>query len=357
MTVSLANSLLPSLIRGLVVLRTYLDRIHAAAASASAAESEYLDARLADDMLPFRAQVQRATDTAKGAVARLAGISPLSLPDTDRTVGELKARVARTIAFIRSIDPSEMEGSEHMMYDQRFRGAHYAMRDQDYVDAYVLPNFYFHIAVAHAILRNKRVNVGKADYLGQIKGYAIGGSDTLEGRLRFLSFEQSAAWLTAYDMRDDSQLDALDGSGVSFAADVASILPSALIASILGPERVLPTPVMVRFTTWTWDDEYEKDPTAEYRLAQGDSRPLLAVPGWVFPPDRVEDLRLILSLAIERRWTASLYLTDHRTTVRLIDDARIEVYASDPEVGDAIRRRLTGLGAFCGPCRLPDLLH
>jgi hypothetical protein len=330
-----------------VVLNTYLERIKSAAAIVRADEGAYLGARLADDMLPLRAQIQRATDTAKGAVARLAGITPLSLPDTERTIEELKARLARTIAFIGSIDPSEMEGSEHMMFDQRFRGAHYAMLDQDYVNAYVLPNFYFHIAVAHAILRNKHVDVGKADYLGHITGYAVGKSGPVEGCLRFLTPEQSGAWLVAYDLPKNPQETALTDDGVSFAADVGSLSPSALISTFHNADDLSHAPVMVLLTRWIWDGEYEKDPTVEYRLAQGESRPLSEVPGWVFPPDRFEDLRSILSLIIERNWNAVVYLPDLRTIVRLIDDARIEVYAEASKVADAIRTRLTELGVSC----------
>lgn len=350
MTTSFAERLLPSLHRGLCVLREYLDKIEATAAATGASEWDFLDARLADDMLPFTAQVQRATDTAKGAVARLAGISPLWLPDTEGTVEALQVRLVRTMAFLRSVDASELEASDHFMVDQGFRGAHYAMRAHDYVDAYVLPNFYFHIAVAHAILRNRRVDVGKANYLGCLKGYAIAGPDMLPGRLRFLSPEHAAEWLIAYDL---SGVDVLEDGGTSFAADVASIAPTMVISSILGSDRPPLTPAMVLFTAWIWDDEYETDPIAGFRLAQGEKRPLSAVPGWVFPPDGGDELSLVLSLVVERGWSASVFLTDRRTTVRLLDDARIEVYASQPDVAHAIRQCLTGLGAFCGPCRLP----
>jgi hypothetical protein len=354
MSISLATRLLPSLIRGLVVLDTYLERIKSAAASACADESVYLEAKLADDMFPFRAQIQRATDTAKGAVSRLAGITPLSLPDTESTVEELKVRLAKTIAFIRSVDASEMNGSEHIMFDQRFRGAHYAMLDRDYVDAYVLPNFYFHIAVAHAILRNRHVDVGKADYLGHLSGYAVGRSCPVEGALRFLTAEQSGAWLVAYDLPEDPQDTVPADGAVSFAADVASLRPSAVISTFLDDEALSHSPVMVLLTTWIWDGEYEKDPTAEYRLAQGDSRPLSEVPGWVFPHDRFEDLQSILSMIIERDWNAVVYLPDLQAIVRLIDDARIEVYARESKVADGIRTRLTELGVSCRSNRLTD---
>jgi uncharacterized protein len=348
MTTSFAERLLPSLQRGLCVLQEYLDKIEATAAATGASEWDFLDARLADDMLPFTAQVQRATDTAKGAVARLAGISPLWLPDTEGTVEALQVRLVRTMAFLRSVDASELEASDHFMVDQGFRGAHYAMRAHDYVDAYVLPNFYFHIAVAHAILRNRHVDVGKANYLGRIKGYAIGGPTLQQGRLRFLTTEQAAAWSIAYDLNGEQEPDVLEDGGTSFAADVASIAPTLLVSSILGPDRTSLTPAMVLFTAWIWDDEYETDPLAGFRLAQGETRPLSAVPGWVFPPDDGDDLSLVLSLAVERGWAASIYLTDRRTMVRLLDNARIEVHASEPDVARAIRLRLTGLGAFCG---------
>src|SRR5262249_37721492 len=186
MASTLHSRLIPALSRGLATLTTYLDKIERAEKGNALAGNRYLWDRLAPNMQPFKAQIQMAADTAKGSVARLAGIAPPSYADTENNVAELRERLKKTDAFIHTVGASEFEGADERMIDQSFRRAPYAMRGDDYVDAFVLPNFYFHIATAHAILRAGGLDVGKVDYLGQLSGTALRQHEAPE-RVRFLT--------------------------------------------------------------------------------------------------------------------------------------------------------------------------
>src|SRR5262245_16136359 len=147
MTNTFHSSLIPSLMRGLTSLQTYLAKVAEVARDAGESEDYYLQARLAPDMFPFTVQVRIATDTARVAAARLANIVMPLYEGDGSTVDELQERVAKSMAFLRSVTPAELEGAEERMIDQRFRGAPFAMRGIDFVDGFVLPNFYFHVAI------------------------------------------------------------------------------------------------------------------------------------------------------------------------------------------------------------------
>jgi hypothetical protein len=127
-----------------------------------------VDARLAPDMLTLAGQIQRATDSAKGCMARLADIPIPSFPDIEKTLAELHARIVKTAEFVKSIPAAQIDGSEDLpvtvgagQHELKFRGG-------DYLLSFALPNFYFHVAMAYAILRNKGVEIGKRDYLGRL---------------------------------------------------------------------------------------------------------------------------------------------------------------------------------------------
>ena len=124
------------------------------------------EARLAPDMLPLKAQVYIATDGAKGCGARLAGVDIPKYEDTEVTFADLKARVAKTIAFLKSLDRKAFPGSETKHIVLKFPNATFEFNGADYVGKFVLPNVYFHITTAYGILRNAGVALGKGDYLG-----------------------------------------------------------------------------------------------------------------------------------------------------------------------------------------------
>lgn len=167
MALSLYQASIPALIRGLDNLAHILDKAAAHAASTKIEPGVLLNARLFPDMYPLVRQVQIASDTAKGAGARLAGIDIPSYADTEATFDELQTRIARTIAFLRGIAATQIDGQEERPItlptrsrgDLHFTGSSYLLR-------FVLPNLYFHISTAYAILRHNGVALGKLDYLG-----------------------------------------------------------------------------------------------------------------------------------------------------------------------------------------------
>jgi hypothetical protein len=124
------------------------------------------EARLAPDMLPLKNQVYIATDGAKGCGARLAGVEIPKYEDSETSFAELKARVAKTIAFLKSLERKNFAGSENKDIVLKFPNATFEFKGGDYVGKFVLPNTYFHITVAYSILRNRGVALGKPDYLG-----------------------------------------------------------------------------------------------------------------------------------------------------------------------------------------------
>jgi hypothetical protein len=124
------------------------------------------ESRLAPDMLPLKAQVYIATDGAKGCGARLAGVDIPKYEDTETTFPDLKARVAKTIAFLKSLDRKAFAGAETKHVVLKFPNNTFEFNGADYVGKFVLPNVYFHITTAYAILRNRGVALAKSDYLG-----------------------------------------------------------------------------------------------------------------------------------------------------------------------------------------------
>jgi hypothetical protein len=130
--------------------------------------SVFINARLAPDMFPLSRQVQIATDGIKGCAARLAGLEVPSFPDTETTFPELQERIAKTLAFIKSVSASQIDGSEDRTVTFKMRGKDASFKGQPYLLNFVLPNLYFHITATYAILRHNGVELGKADFLGAI---------------------------------------------------------------------------------------------------------------------------------------------------------------------------------------------
>lgn len=168
MSISMYNLTVPVLVHGLGVLSDYLDKMAAHCAEKAIDPKVLIEARLAPDMLTFAGQVQRASDNAKGALARLAGVQAPSFPDTETTLPQLRERIAKTIDFLKSIEPAQLEGSENRPIDLKFPNVTGPVRGETYLLSLLLPNFYFHIATAHAILRHNGVQIGKVDYIGRI---------------------------------------------------------------------------------------------------------------------------------------------------------------------------------------------
>ena len=161
MTFSLYDASAPVFVNSLINMRAWLDK----AADEKSPEA-LMVARLAEDMRPLPGQFQMASDTAKNAMARLVGIDPPGMPDTEASFEELQARCDKTIAFIESIDREAVESSEEREVVLKFpNGMGYRFTGADYLRRFALPNFYFHVSMAYAILRAEGVSLGKPDYL------------------------------------------------------------------------------------------------------------------------------------------------------------------------------------------------
>jgi hypothetical protein len=161
MTSNIYDSSAPVFVAMLRNMRAWLDKAEAEKDPAVLAE-----AKLIEDMRPLTAQYQMASDSAKNAMARLMGIEPPSMPDTEISLAELKERCDKTIAFIESVDPATFDGGESREVVMKFpNGMGYRWKGADYLRNFALPNFYFHATTAYAILRAQGVSLGKPDYL------------------------------------------------------------------------------------------------------------------------------------------------------------------------------------------------
>ena len=130
-------------------------------------ESDILEARLAPDMFPFVKQVQITCDNAKGSSARLAGIEAPVMMDDEASIPEVRARVAKTLAFLESLTAEQFaDAADRKVELPYFKDKHF--KGNDFLTHYALPNFYFHFVTIYAILRMKGMQIGKADYAGML---------------------------------------------------------------------------------------------------------------------------------------------------------------------------------------------
>jgi hypothetical protein len=125
-----------------------------------------VQARLFPDMLPFVAQIRIATDTAKGAAARLSGKDLPSWPDDEADFQQVHARIRKALDFLSGFKRDQFEGSEDKKIELKLGKEHVKFSGREYVLGFVLPNFYFHVTMAYAILRHSGVPLGKRDFLG-----------------------------------------------------------------------------------------------------------------------------------------------------------------------------------------------
>ena len=167
MTISMYAASVPVFTRTLGALDAILDKAAAYAEARKIDPAVLLNARLSPDMFAFTRQVQIATDHAKGAPARLAGLPVPSFEDTEKTFPELKARVGKTLAFLGALKPQQIDGSEGRDITLEVGGQDMAFKGQDYLLHFALPNFYFHATTAYAILRNNGLDIGKRDFMGR----------------------------------------------------------------------------------------------------------------------------------------------------------------------------------------------
>ena len=166
MTISMYQASAPRLANMLRNLDAILTRAQAHATAKKIDPAVLLAARLFPDMLPFVKQVQIATDHAKGCVARLAGIEVPKFEDNEQSFEELRARIAKIIAFVESVPAAHIDGSEERDISLKAGGKEMSFKGLPYLLGYALPNFYFHLVTAYNILRHNGIEIGKGDYLG-----------------------------------------------------------------------------------------------------------------------------------------------------------------------------------------------
>ena len=169
MSFSMSQASLPTFEIGLNALSAILDKAEAFAAAKKIDPAVLLNTRLAPDMFPLVRQVQIATDLVKNGAARLAGVEPPRYEDKETTIAELKARLAKTVAFVKSLDPKQVDAASGRQITFPLGPTNKGqMQGDDYLNHFVLPNVYFHLAAAYAILRHCGVEIGKQDFLGAI---------------------------------------------------------------------------------------------------------------------------------------------------------------------------------------------
>lgn len=166
MSLTMYPASIPVFIRMLGNLSAILDKAAAHAEAKKIDQAILVNARLAPDMYPLSRQVQIATDMVKGCAARLAGIEVPRYEDNETTFADLQARIAKTVAFIQSVSAEQIDGSEERDITLKFGSREIKYLGQAYLVDFVLPNFYFHLTVAYAILRHHGVGIGKMDFLG-----------------------------------------------------------------------------------------------------------------------------------------------------------------------------------------------
>ena len=166
MTLSMYQASAPRFANTLKNLSAILDKAQAHGEMKKIDPLVLTSARLYPDMFALARQVQIACDTAKGAVARLAGLEIPKHEDTEKTIEELKARIAKTLDFIGGVKAAQIDGSEDKEVVLKLQGNEVKFRGLQYLLGFAWPNFYFHAVTAYDILRHNGVELGKRDFIG-----------------------------------------------------------------------------------------------------------------------------------------------------------------------------------------------
>jgi hypothetical protein len=164
--VSLYRASVPVYIRGLTNLAGFLDKAEAFLAAEGGAADDLIQARLIADMHPLARQIQSVSDTAKGGGARLSGTEIPSFADEETTFAELRERIAKTIRFLEGITPASIDETGPDRVTLKLGPKQVEFTAEDFLFTFSLPNFFFHVTTAYAILRHKGVPLGKMTYLG-----------------------------------------------------------------------------------------------------------------------------------------------------------------------------------------------
>ncbi|CAB3775899.1 DUF1993 domain-containing protein [Pararobbsia alpina] len=166
MSLTMYQTSVPVFVRGLKILSTLLGKAQAYTIEHGQDPADLLNARLAPDMLSLIGQVQRASDTSKLSGQRLSGVAAPRFEDTETSFAELEQRIAKSIAYLETLQPAQFEGSESRTIQLNFGEFKPSFTGNSYLLTFALPNFFFHITTAHDILRHNGLPIGKLDYLG-----------------------------------------------------------------------------------------------------------------------------------------------------------------------------------------------
>ena len=167
MAISMYRASIPVFVRYLNALSAILTKAGDYCATKKVEPAVLAATRLTPDMFALARQVQIATDHAKGATARLSGTEVPSFADTETTLEALQARIAKTLDFIQSVKPEAFEGSDDKDIELKAGPQVLHFKGEAYLTSFALPNFFFHLTTAYAILRQAGVEVGKKDFLGR----------------------------------------------------------------------------------------------------------------------------------------------------------------------------------------------
>ena len=167
MNISMYQASAPRFTNTLKNLSAILDKAQAHAEAKKLDPAALMTARLFPDMFAFTKQVQVACDTAKGAVARLAGVEIPKHEDTEQTFADLKARIAKTLEFIGTIKQQQIDGSEDKPIVMKRPSGDVTFTGMQFLLGHAYPNFYFHVTTAYNLLRHNGVEIGKRDFIGQ----------------------------------------------------------------------------------------------------------------------------------------------------------------------------------------------
>jgi hypothetical protein len=167
MSLSMYQASIPVYMNLLSALSKIIEKAAAHAEAKKITPEALLHARLFPDMFTFTRQVQIATDHAKGAPARLAGVEVPAFPDTEASFSELQARIQKTIDFLKTFSPEQINGSEEKEIILTIGPNKIPLKGQDYLLHFSMPNFYFHLTTAYDILRHNGVELGKRDFMGR----------------------------------------------------------------------------------------------------------------------------------------------------------------------------------------------
>ncbi len=170
MSITMYQTSVPVFVQFLKAMSGVLDKAEAHCVAKKVDPLAVTGARLIADMFPLSRQVQIACDFAKGVTARLAGVDVPSYDDSEKTIPELKARIAKTIAFVEGFKPAQIDGSEERAIEIKIAGSPMTFKGQQYLLMFGMPNFYFHSAAVYSILRANGVDIGKRDFMGPVPG-------------------------------------------------------------------------------------------------------------------------------------------------------------------------------------------